>query len=105
MPRIKSAMKAVRVSQRREEHNRSMKTASKTAIAKAEKAIASNDLEVARKEVVLAFSTLDKAAKKKIMHPNTAARRKSRLAKKLAKTAVAGTTASKEPGETKKKKS
>lgn len=32
------------------------------------------------------FSELDKAAKKKIIHPNTASRKKSRLARRLAKT-------------------
>ena len=32
------------------------------------------------------FSTIDKAVKRGIIHPNQAARRKSRLAKKLAKT-------------------
>jgi ribosomal protein S20 len=33
------------------------------------------------------FSQLDKAAKKNILHPSTANRKKSRLAKRLAKTA------------------
>ena len=37
----------------------------------------------AQEAVVAAISSLDKAAEKKIIHPNNAARRKSRLMKKL----------------------
>ena len=38
---------------------------------------------MAKEAVVVAISSLDKAAEKGIIHPNNAARRKSRLMKKL----------------------
>ena len=55
----------------------------KTEITKAEKLIFSGEIEPAEKAVVTAISVLDKAAEKGIIHANNAARRKSRLLKKL----------------------
>jgi len=66
-----------------------MKTATKSAVARAEEAIAANDAEAAKKQIAEAFSKLDKSAKKKVMHPNAVARRKSRLVKKLKNAAPA----------------
>ena len=54
-----------------------------TNITKAEKLIFSGELESARGAVVEAMSSLDRAAEKRVIHPNNAARRKSRLMKKL----------------------
>jgi small subunit ribosomal protein S20 len=51
----------------------------------AEKPIIAGDMEFAAKEAVVAISTLDKAANKGAIHPNKAARTKSRLMKKLNK--------------------
>jgi len=65
--------------------NRSGRTFVKTSIAKAEQLIAAKDTEAAKDEVVRAASALDKAAQKGIIHPNQAARRKSRLMKRLNK--------------------
>ena len=65
--------------------NRSGRTFVKTSIAKAEQLIAAKDTEAAKDEVVKAASALDKAAQKGIIHPNQAARRKSRLMKRLNK--------------------
>lgn len=45
--------------------------------------IAAKNIEEAKKLLTKAFSQLDKAAKKNIIHPGTADRRKSRLAKRL----------------------
>ncbi|MFC1847304.1 30S ribosomal protein S20 [Chloroflexota bacterium] len=83
MPVIKSAQKRVRVSEKKRVRNKSARSLSKTNITKAEKLIFSGELEAAQKAVVDAISSLDKAAEKGIIHPNNAARRKSRLAKKL----------------------
>ncbi len=55
----------------------------KTNITKAEKLIFSHQLETAQEAVVAAISSLDKAAEKGVTHRNNAARRKSRLQKKL----------------------
>jgi small subunit ribosomal protein S20 len=55
----------------------------KTNITKAEKLIFTGDLKAAGEAVGVAVSSLDKAAEKKMLHANNAARRKSRLLKKL----------------------
>ena len=52
-------------------------------IKKAEELIFSGQVKQAESEVVAAISSVDKAAEKGIIHPNNAARRKSRLMKKL----------------------
>ena len=83
MPNIKSAQKQMRVAERRRLGNKSVRSLCKTNITKAEKLIFSGELELAQKAVVAAVSSLDKAAEKGIIHPNNAARRKSRLMKKL----------------------
>jgi small subunit ribosomal protein S20 len=79
----KSAQKQVRVAARRQQRNKSIRSEIKTNVTKAEKLVFSGELEAARKAVVTATSSLDKAAEKGIIHSNNAARRKSRLMKKL----------------------
>lgn len=83
MPVSKSAQKQVRVSERRRLRNKSIRSLAKTNITKAERRIFSGELGLAREAVVIAISSLDKAAEKGVIHPNNAARRKSRLMKKL----------------------
>ena len=83
MPKIKSAQKQVHVAARRELRNKSVRSLCKTNITKAEKLIFSGELELAQKAVATAVTSLDKAAEKGIINPNNAARRKSRLLKKL----------------------
>ena len=83
MPHTKSAQKQVRIAERRQLRNKSIHSLCKTNITKAEKLIFSGELELAKQAVVAALSSLDKAAEKGVIHPNNAARRKSRLMKKL----------------------
>jgi small subunit ribosomal protein S20 len=83
LPIIKSAMKQMRVSARKHAANKSVRSMTKTAVTTAEKAIYSGDMDKAQSAVVAAISTLDKTAEKGVIHPNNAARRKSRLMKKL----------------------
>ncbi len=83
MPVTKSAQKQVRVAARRGLRNKSVRSLCKTNITKAEKLIFSGELEAAQQAVVAAISSLDNAAEKGVIHPNNAARRKSRLMKKL----------------------
>jgi len=83
LPQIKSAQKQVRANERRQLRNKSIRSQCKTSITKAEKLIFSGELESGRGAVMVAISSLDKAAEKGIIHPNSAARRKSRLMKKL----------------------
>ena len=83
MPGSKSAQKQVRVTERKRLQNRSITSLCKTNITKAERLIFSGELEPAQEAVAVAIASLDKAAEKGVIHPNNAARRKSRLMKKL----------------------
>jgi len=78
-----SAEKQMRAAGKRQLRNKSVRSLAKTNVTKAEKLIFSGELEAAREAVVATISSLDKAAEKGIIHPNNAARRKSRLMKKL----------------------
>ena len=83
MPSSKSAQKQARVSEKRRLRNKSIRSLCKTNMAKAQRLIFAGELEPARQAVVVAISSLDKAAEKGVIHPNNAARHKSRLMKKL----------------------
>ena len=83
MPVIKSAQKRMRVSERKRLRNKPIRSLCKTNITKAERLISTGEFEAAQEAVTVAISSLDKAAEKGILHPNNAARRKSRLMKKL----------------------
>ena len=83
MPNTRSARKQVRVTQRRQLRNKSVRSLCKTNITKAEKLIFSGELESAQEAAVAAISSLDRAAEKGVIHSNNAARRKSRLMRKL----------------------
>jgi small subunit ribosomal protein S20 len=83
LPVSKSAQKKVRVSERKKLKNKSITSLCKTSITKAEKLIFSGELKAAQEAVAVAITSLDKAAEKGIIHPNNAARRKSRLINKL----------------------
>lgn len=63
--------------------NRSVRSYVKTVMARAENAIEAGQAEAGREAVTKAVSALDRAAKKGVIHPNQAARRKSRLTRKL----------------------
>ena len=100
MPNIKAAIKWVKQSDKRELRNRDVKTRLKTLFKKAK-----NGGDLAAAPAV--ESQFDKAAQKGIIHPNKAARKKSRLAKAINVTAVAKATAAATPTTTRsaKKKS
>ena len=73
----------MRVAERKQLRNKSIRSECKTNISRAEGLIFSGELEAAQEAVSAAIRSLDKAAEKGIIHPNNAARRKSRLMKKL----------------------
>ena len=83
MPKTKTAEKSARSSARKTERNKAIKSSTRGAVSKAEKLMASHKSAEASEAVTQAISLLDRAAKKKVIHPNTAARKKSRLMKKL----------------------
>ncbi len=73
----RSAMKRVRQAEKRRLRNKAMKTRIKNTIKKLLKAEGEERLQLLRE----AYSLLDKAARKGIIHENTAARKKQKLAK------------------------
>jgi small subunit ribosomal protein S20 len=79
----KAAEKRIRVNEQKRLRNRPYRTAARTFVKKAETAIRGGDAEVAAAAVGNAISTLDRVASKGIIHPNNAARRKSRLMAKF----------------------
>lgn len=75
MPNLASAKKRLRQTEKKTLRNQIVKTRVKT---ETKKALAGEA------EIGAAQSVIDRAAAKGVIHPNTAARKKSRLAKKLA---------------------
>ena len=82
MPNIKSAKKRVKVIATKTRRNRALNSNLKTTIKKAEAALAGSSSD-STAAVTLAIKKIDQAAAKGLLHKNTAARRKSRLARKL----------------------
>lgn len=82
MPNSKQAEKRARQSERRRQANKVVRTSMRTAVKKVLQAPTPEAAEAALPE---AMKRLDKAAKQRVIHPNTAARTKSRLAKVAAK--------------------
>jgi len=81
MPHTKSAKKHLRQTHKRTLRNRVAKKAIKTQIKKMLEVVKTGEPAQLLKEYNLAAKKLDKAAAKRIIHPNMAARKKSQLAK------------------------
>jgi len=79
-----SAKKRIRSSEKKRLHNRVFRSAARTNIKRARLQIKNGELDEAEKTVQAASQSLDKAARKGIIHPRNAARRKSRLTSALA---------------------
>ncbi len=84
MANIKSQIKRNKQNEKRRVSNRVYRGRARTFVAKARTAIESENPDTAKTAVVEAISELDRAAAKGIIHKNNAARRKSRLMKRLA---------------------
>lgn len=82
MPNIKSAKKRVIIAEKNQKKNAAAKSAIRTSVKKARIAVANKD-EGAQDVVKAAIISVDKAAAKGLMHKNTAARKKSKLAKAM----------------------
>ena len=78
-----SAKKRVKQNAKRRTINRARKSQVKTQIKHFETALSSGDVEAASKQYRLIARKLDKTAATSTMHKRTAARRKSRLARRL----------------------
>ena len=83
MPTTKSAKKRLRQNIVRRTRNRSAKRAVRTQCRNVREAVLAGDVERAEAEFRLATKRLDRAGAKNIIHPNAAARLKSRLSAKI----------------------
>lgn len=83
MANIRSSAKRARQNVKRRVHNRYYSTTARTFVKKARVQIEGKTLDSAAETVQQAIKALDKAAQKGVIHPNNAARRKSRLVKAL----------------------
>jgi len=87
MPRRRTSLKKSRADKKKHDHNLKIKQQLKKTIKKFLSLLSAKNVAEAKTLLVKVFSQLDKAAKKEIIHPKTASRKKSRLAKRLAKSA------------------
>lgn len=83
-----SAKKRIRQNAKRREQNRARKSALKTDVRKLTDAIHDKKVDEARQLFRTVTKRIDQTAAKGTMHRNTAARRKSRLAKRVNKLAT-----------------
>lgn len=83
MPITSSAKKAMRQAKARTERNKPFTTRLKTEIKKLE-TLVKTDMEKAKAQLSTAYSVIDMAAKKHLIHKNTAARKKARMARLVA---------------------
>ncbi|MDR2505829.1 MAG: 30S ribosomal protein S20 [Oscillospiraceae bacterium] len=88
MPNIKSAIKRVKVNEKKKLRNKMVKSAMKTQIKKFEQALTS-DAASAASILPATVAQIDKTASKGVIHKNAANRKKSRLALRLNKLAAA----------------
>ncbi|HEX6261842.1 MAG TPA: 30S ribosomal protein S20 [Actinomycetota bacterium] len=83
MANIQSQIKRNRQNERRRVRNKAVRTRLKTEAKRTLEVAEQGDLEAARSAYRKTARELDRAASKGVLHPRTAARRKSRLAKRL----------------------
>ncbi len=83
MPNIKSAIKRVKVIETKTARNNMIKTGYKSAVKKFEQAVEAGNKEEATKLLSVATKKVDQACTKGVIVKNTAARKKSNMAKKL----------------------
>lgn len=84
MANIKSQIKRNRQNEKQRVRNRVYRGQARTYVARAKSTIEEGEKEKATQETLVAIKSLDKAASKGVLHKNNAARRKSRLMKRLA---------------------
>ena len=81
MPHTPSAKKSLRQDAKRRLLNRAAKKAIRIQVNKVTEPDKNTPLDKLQVELKLAIKKLDKAAAKRVIHPNTAARKKSQLAR------------------------
>ena len=83
MPQRRTAIKALRVSRKRRFNNLDIKTDIKKTVKKFQSLLTAKNKEEAAKVLPVLYKKFDKAAKRNVLHKNTAARRKSTFSKLL----------------------
>lgn len=90
MANIKSAIKRIQIAERNRLHNKSYKSAVKTLMKRYLAAVdqystnpTPEAMEEVQRSMSAAYSKIDKAVKRGVLHPNNGARKKARLAKVL----------------------
>lgn len=83
MPNIRSAKKRMRQSARARNQNRARRSEMRTVVKSFLDAVDSGDAEAASSQWQRAQAIIDRSARLGVIHPNTAARTKSRLARRL----------------------
>jgi small subunit ribosomal protein S20 len=93
MPNNRNAAKAARQSEKRRLRNRVARTSLRNIVRKTREVVVSADPAIAADALKTAVVKLDKAASKKFIHKNKAARMKSRLTALAAKSQAGKTSA------------
>ena len=83
MPNIKSSERSVKTDAERRARNFAVRSTIKTVSRKVLESVTAGISDEAKALLVKASRTIDKAAAKGVVHKNSAARKKSRLARKL----------------------
>ena len=83
MPSSPSAIKRLKQSQKRRMHNRITRKIIKTLTKRTMAAVAAKEFEQAEGDFRATTAKIDKAGVRRVLHPNTADRRKSRLAREF----------------------
>ena len=83
MPSKKSAIKELKKSKKKQEHNTSLKKAFKVEEKKMNSLLASKDTTKIKSELSNFVSKIDKAVTQKLIHKNKASRKKAQLLKKV----------------------
>ncbi len=90
MAHSKQAEKRMRQNEKARLRNKAQSTKAKTLVKRVLTATEDGDTATAESTIVAAMKAVDKAAKNRVLHPNTAARRKSRLARAMNKLRAQG---------------
>lgn len=83
MANHRSAIKRIGISEKRRQRNRIVRGSTRSSVRRARSLVDKHQLGEAETAVRSAVSALDKAASKGVIHKNNAARRKSRLMRRL----------------------
>lgn len=79
----KSAIKRIKIAERNRLRNKAYRSAVKTLIKKCLLAVQAGDAQAGELALQAAYSKIDKAVKRGVLHPNNGARKKARLARWL----------------------